>query len=282
MDGDNIGLALTETLHNAIEAELHRQQRPAHHFVNFALTAHSFMHAYQTGNFTVGEFLQWTARLDEMLAKLASKLNSNESFNPECSFQADVVFVSMPGPGSGRGNRYNPGRRCLNRENKKKRCVITIKNRDALCCARAIVTMRVHCHKGEGSEGHGQWENLKRGYPVQQRQAQELHHQAGIDLGPCGLEELQQFQHALGPQYQLLVMNRMKRFFLIFKGSTALHQICLLKSNHHFDGCISFPAFVNHSYYCLDCEKGLNTNDGTHHSCQDNCCRACGRFDCPD
>ena len=131
--------------------------------------------------------------------------------------------VSMPGPGSGRGNRYNPGRRCLDRENKKKRCVITIKNRDALCCARAIVTMRVHCHKGEGSEGHGQWENLKRGYPVQQRQAQELHHQAGIDLGPCGLEELQQFQHALGPQYQLLVMNRMKRFFLIFKGSTALH-----------------------------------------------------------
>ena len=91
MDGDNIGLALTETLHNAIEAELHRQQRPAHHFVNFALTAHSFMHAYQTGNFTVGEFLQWTARLDEMLAKLASKLNSNESFNPECGFQADVV-----------------------------------------------------------------------------------------------------------------------------------------------------------------------------------------------
>lgn len=110
---DNIGLALTATLHNAIEAELHRQQRPAHHFVNFALTAHGFMHAYQTGNFTVGELLQWTARLDEWLAKLASKLNSNESFDPECGFQGDVVFVSMPGLGSGRGNRYNPGRRCL-------------------------------------------------------------------------------------------------------------------------------------------------------------------------
>ena len=45
-------------------------------------------------------------------------------------------------------------------------------------------------------------------------------------------------------------MARMKTFFLIFKGSTALHQICLLKSNHHFDGCMLFPAFVNHSYYC--------------------------------
>ena len=157
------------------------------------------MHAYQTGNFTVGEFLQWTARLDEMLAKLASKLNRNESFNPECSFQADVVFVSMPGPGSGRGNRYNPGRRCLNRENKKKRCVITIKNRDALCCARAIVTMRVHCHKGEGSEGHGQWENLKRGYPVQQRQAQELHHQAGDWLGSLWIRGAPTVSTCFGP-----------------------------------------------------------------------------------
>jgi len=99
--GDNIGMALTEALHHAIEAELDREQRPAHHFVNFAITAHGFTHAYQTANFTVGEFLQRTARLDEMLAMLAGKFNSNESFNPDRSFQVDVVFVSMPGPGSG-------------------------------------------------------------------------------------------------------------------------------------------------------------------------------------
>ena len=99
--GDNIGLALTEALHQAIETELDREQRPAHHFVNFAITAHGFTHAYQTANFTVGEFLQRTARLDEMLATLAGKLNSNEAFNPDRGFQVDVVFVSMPGPGSG-------------------------------------------------------------------------------------------------------------------------------------------------------------------------------------
>ena len=99
--GNNIGMALTEALHQAIETELDREQRPAHHFVNFAITAHGFTHAYQTANFTVGEFLQRTARLDEMLATLAGKLNSNEAFNPDRSFQVDVVFVSMPGPGSG-------------------------------------------------------------------------------------------------------------------------------------------------------------------------------------
>ena len=32
--GDNIGMALTEALHQAIETELGREQRPAHHFVN--------------------------------------------------------------------------------------------------------------------------------------------------------------------------------------------------------------------------------------------------------
>ena len=99
---------------------------------------------------------------------------------------------------------------------------------------------------------------------------------------PCGLEELRQFQQALGPQYQLLVMTRMKPFFLIFKRPAAPHQILLLKSNDHFDGCTSFPAFVNRSYYCPDCERGFNTNDRTNHTCQGKRRSACGRFDCQD
>ena len=68
----------------------------------------------------MGEFLQRTARLDEMLATLAGKLNSNEAFNPNRGFQVDVVFVSMPGPGSGRHKQHNPGHLCLDRDNKKK------------------------------------------------------------------------------------------------------------------------------------------------------------------
>ena len=128
--GDNIGMALTEALRQAIETELDREQRPAHHFVNSAIMAHGFTHAYQIANFTVGEFLQRTARLDEMLATLASKLNSNKAFNPDRGFQVDVVFISMPGPGSGRHKKkLNPGRLCLDRDNKKKKCIITIRNR---------------------------------------------------------------------------------------------------------------------------------------------------------
>ena len=152
----------------------------------------------------MGEFLylQRTARLDEMLATLAGKLNSNEALNPDRGFQVDVVFVSMPGPGSGyRKKKHNSGRLCLDRENKKKRCIVTIRNRDALCCARAIVTMRAYCHKDQGVDGFRDWDNLKRGLPVQQRQAQALHREAGVTEGPCGLPELRQFQQVLGSQY---------------------------------------------------------------------------------
>ena len=279
---DNIAMALIEALHDAIATELDREQRPAHHFVNFSITAHGFQHAYQSANFTVGEFLQRTARLDELLATLANKLNSNEAFNPDRGFQVDVVFVSMPGPGSGHAKKYNPGRMCLDRENKKKRCIITINNNDELCCARAIVTMRAYCHRQEGVDGFRQWENLKRGYPLQQQLAKELHRQAGVPEGPCGLQEFPKFQEALGCNYQLLISTRIKPFFPIFKGPDAPNQILLLKANNHYDGCTSFAAFLNRSYYCHHCDRAFNTNNVANHNCQGRRCSSCGRFHCED
>ena len=142
--------------------------------------------------------------------------------------------------------------------------------------------MRAHCRKEDGVDGHRNWENLKRGLPVQEKQAKELHREAGVPEGPCGLEELQRFQETLGPEYQLLVMTRMKPFFLIFKGPPAPNQIRLLKSNDHFDGVTSFPAFLDRSYYCLECEKGFNTDDKAHHPCKGKRCSACATFNCPD
>ena len=278
---DNIGIALTEALYLAIENELIRQNRPAHHFINFAITANGFTHAYQTTNFTVGEFFKRTARLDELLRKLAAKLNSNESFNPSDGFNVEVVFVKMPGKGKGK-KKNNPGQRCLHKENKTKKCIIAINNSDSLCCARAIVTMQAHCHKAEGTDGHRNWENLKRGLPVQEKKARELHQQAGVPEGPCGLQEFPKFQEALGSQYQLLVMCRMRPFYLIYYGPSAPNKIRLIKSNDHYDGVTSFPAFTNHSYYCINCQKAFNVDDKAHHSCRGRRCTACSRFDCED
>ena len=281
-ESDNIGVAITEALYNAIERELQRQNRQNHHWINLAITANGFAHAYQSTNFTVGEFLQRTVRIDELLAKLAGKLNSNESFNPREGFNVDVVIVAMPGRGSGRGKNRKVGQQCLDRVNKKKKCIIAINNNDELCCARAIITMQAFCHRQEGVDGHRNWENTKRGLPIQQQLARELHEKAGVPEGPCDIPQLQQFQQALGPQYQLVVMTRMYPFLLIFIGPDAPNMIRLLKSNEHFDGCTSFPAFLDRSYYCLECQRGFNTNDKAHHPCKGKRCSACARFNCPD
>ena len=278
---DDIGQALTEALHEAIAKELNRQQRSLHHWINFSITANGFQHAYQTINFTVEEFLNRTARIDELLHRLASKLNSNESFNPSEGFSVEVVFVKMPGKGKGR-KKNNPGQRCLDKENKRKKCIIAIENSDELCCARAIVTMRAHCHRREGVDAYRNWENLRHGYPVQQREAQDLHREAGVPEGACGLEHFPKFQEALGSNYQLLVMARMYPFHLIYYGPPAPQKICLLKSNEHYDGVTSFSAFTNRGYYCFDCQRAFNTNDKSHHSCKGKRCSACSRFDCPD
>ena len=279
---DNMGLALTEALHRAIENEIQRERRPNHHFVNFTITANAFAHPYQSANFTVGEFVQRTVRIDELLAKLAAKLNSNQSFNPREGFQVDVVIVAMPGRGSGRGKNRKVGQQCLERVNKKKKCIIPIKNDDQLCCARAIITMKAHCHRQEGVDEHRNWENLKSGQPVQEKLAKELHQQAGVPEGPCGIPELQQFQQALGSDYQLCVITRIHPFLPIFNGPVADKKILLLKGNQHFDGCTSFAAFMDRSYYCFNCQRAFNSNDKAHHPCKEKRCQACTSFNCPD
>ena len=152
----------------------------------------------------------------------------------------------------------------------------------SLFCARAIVTMRAHCHRNEGVDGLRNWENLKRGQPVQTRLARELHQQADVPEGPCGIEELHKFQSFLGPRYQLLVMCRSRPFFLLFKGPPADLQIRLLKLEHHYDGRTSFPAFVNRSYWCVDCEKGFDHDDAKNHPCEGRTCKSCSRKDCPE
>ena len=280
---DNLGLALTEALHDAIDRELQNHPRPPHDFINFAITAHGFTHAYQSINFTVGEFLERSARLDELLATLAGKLNSNEAFDPHRGFQVDVVLVSTPTPGRSNGRKYNVGRRCMDADNKKKRCIVPIKNTDDLCCARAIVTMRSHCHlKDRHHLSRSNWVACRNHMPWQTLMARQLHQAAGVPEGPCGLEELRKFQDYLSPRYQLLVMCRSKPFFLIFKGPPAPLQIRLLKSDAHYDGCKSFPAFVNRSYWCQDCEKGFNVDDAKNHPCRGRTCSACHRRNCPE
>ena len=257
---DNIGVALMEAMFDAIQAQIttsdnvHAQDR-----LHFAIQAHGFTHAFRSVNLEVGEFLHHTAYLDKLLDTLAGKLNSNEQFDPQRGFQLDIVVIRMPRPGSGKGKRLQVGRRSMDRDNKLKRCLIPIKNHDDLCCARAIVTMRAWCHRNDpGPMGANNWSALRHGRPRQTVQARKLHQLAGVPEGPCAWEQLDAFQRVLSPQYQLKVMCRSKPFFIIYSGPDAPHQLLLIKSNHQYDGCTSFSAFVNKSYWCHLCDRGFD------------------------
>ena len=281
--GDDVGQHLVDALRESIDRELIQMQARPHDRVNFSMQAHGFTAAFQSVNFQVREFLERSLRLDALMESLANKLNSNESFDPQRGFDVLLSVIAMPRPGSKtKACKTSVGRRCLERVLQQKRCLINIKNSDELCCARAIVTMKSHCHKDESGDARALWEAMKRHRHQQALQAKDLHTLADVPEGPCGIEELKKFQVALGSEYQLLVMSFCHPFMLIFKGPHARHQIRLVKADTHYHGCTSYPAFINRSYYCIECEKGFNTDTVKDHSCMGRKCPSCNRKNCPD
>ena len=102
-------------------------------------------------------------------------------------FFAEPTFVKRLGRG-GAFERNNPERIAWEKIAKKKKCIIRIPNKDDLCCARAIITMKERVDKGS------HYQNLRCRRPIQERWACLLHQEAGVPEGPCGFEELQKFQ----------------------------------------------------------------------------------------
>ena len=163
-----------------------------------------------------------------------------------------------------------------------------IKNKDELCCAHAIVTLREYSKPQAGEQNT--FENIKkdRGKNTQQvKEAEKLHVDAGVTEGPSVLDDIAKFQDYLGPQdYRIIVVDACKRG-VIFKGDTSLEAgklIALVKSNYedengdlkaYYDGLYSIPGFMNRSYFCHRCCKGYNTEDSAHHNCQAQNCPAC-------
>ena len=141
------------------------------------------------------------------------------------------------------------------------------------CCARAIITMKEYVD----GDRDKQYDNLRRGRPIQERLAKQLHQDAGVPEGPCGYEELEKFQAFLGPQgYKIIVVDYVSCACL-FQGKVDQHSkvIYLLKHENHYNGLRSMIAFLNRSYFCPDCCKGYDVDDAANHSCRGRNCTSC-------
>ena len=277
---DNVGVSITHALERAIAQQIQNQpDTQPHHTLHFNMQAEGYTHAFQSTTFSVKEFQQSSERMQTYLQSLVNKLNSGEEFNTNTNFETELTLICTPP----RGKERSVGRRNVEAFLKAKRSVIKIKNTDELCCARAIVTMKARLHKGDNVDGRHLYENLRDGYPVQGIQAKELHSLAGVPEGPCGLQELEMFQKALSPEYQIVVLTVDKPHMITYKGQpTADKKILLIQVDQHYHGCTSYGGFLNKSYFCFDCEKGFDHDDLTRHPCQGRKCTACHRKDCPD
>ena len=313
-DSDDMGVAIVSALEEATRHHLQKIGARPEDKVFLAITPNGFEHVYQTTEFTVQEFKEGSARLDALMRKIAGKLNSNESFNPEDGFQLDLTLLRPMGSGSGHGKRLNPGRMGVAMSRQVKKSIVKIKNQDELCCARALVTMKALAEykvaekkREEGTEVPALLQTLKekeeellteyetlrdtklekRKITLQRLLANRLHESAGVPKGPCGREELQTFQEYLvdqDPPFQIKVFCDLVKKPL-YVGPVKVeedHVLCLLKSGNHYDGISSVQGFLNNSYYCHLCDKAFNTNDPDNHPCQGRACRACGGHQCPD
>jgi hypothetical protein len=114
------------------------------------------------------------------LAAVERVVQSNDQFTWDDSVGVNVVHVEMPQEGTGRN------RDVVNLESylTKKRGIIQIKNKDDLCCARAIIVAKEKLDKDPHYEAIG-----KPNRAMQPRLARELHESAGVPLGPCGIRK---------------------------------------------------------------------------------------------
>ena len=173
---------------------------------------------------------------------------------------------------------------------KESKCVCEIKNKDSLCCARAIVVMREYARRQAGEPNTFENTRQDRGNNTQQlKEAKKLHKEACVSEGLCGLEEIETFQEYLGPKGFRIIVVDATQGGVIFKGDKYEDEnkiIAIVKSVYvdennqekaHYDGLYSIPGFMNRSYFCKKCCKGYNSEDSAHHRCQVKNCPACKR-----
>ena len=208
----------------------------------------------ETWKVPVGDFFKPALYTQFVLQKLPHVLNSREFITNDIGLSVSVLFSRPERKGVNeqvevRVKRYGKTWQRISK------CLCEIKNKDELCCARVIVTMRDYTKRQAGESNT--FENIKkdRGKNSQQlKETKKLHVEAGVPEGACRLQEIEQFQDYLGPQcYGIIVVDAVLGG-VIFKGAKyqeALHRIDLVTCLHlhdenvekaHYDGLYSKMA----------------------------------------
>lgn len=107
----------------------------------------------------------------EVLEQISKMLNSNENFEIDDTLTLHISHIRDQGRGAG-NQCIRKGTMAFEKLTDLKKSVVKITNKDELCCARAVVTMKAYCDFGSQ---HADYDSLRRGRPVQERRAKALH-----------------------------------------------------------------------------------------------------------
>ena len=211
---------------------------------------------------------------EKVLSHVEKVVQSNEEFRLNDTVNIDIIRVEMP-QGSGRSKVK---RQTLNIRDylKKKKSVIPINNKDNLCLARALVVSIARIEKDPRYS-----QITDSGRPVQRERAFDLHEAVNVPLGPCGLKEVDLFQHYL-VNYQIIVVSGDQGNTIIYPREPPANpnpekSIYLYYQANHFDVITKLPGFLNTNYFCHQCHKGYDHT--TDHLC-DGMCQSCRGVGC--
>ena len=273
----NLNAELRDAVYEALQNLILHERIPDRDNVYFNLASNRLNQAYGYRRLPASEWLAGSSRMDGILDQMARVLNSNENFEMNDSFQLSFTHVRAPPRGSGKKRKLKPGHSHPVTHKHLKRSVITVKNEDDLCCARAIVTAKTKV------DNHPNCFGFKKGTKIQYEKALLLHYEAGVPFGPCSYEELQKF--SLSPSlydYQLLLVDETRGFRVLSFGPPQDKQLVLVYDGKHYDVIVSLPGYFATSYFCWRCLKPYD-HEGRH-ACTNNQdhCPACLQNHCSD
>ena len=195
-------------------------------------------------------------------------MQSNREFRLNDTVTVDLIHVEAP-QGSGRSKRNVVN---IKEYLHKKRSVITIRNNDNLCLARALVVAIAKVEKAPN------YVYLREDDRAQEKKARELHAAANVPLGPCGIEEVKLFQkHLTSYEINIISGNHDNTIIYPSEHSDNVTPIYLYLHDNHYDIITSMPGFLSRVYYCHKCKKGYSNK--FDHLCP-GMCKSCRSYEC--
>ena len=209
---------------------------------------------------------------ERVFAAVERVVQSNREFRLNDTVHVNVWHVEMP-EGSGR-SRQKRTETDLKKYLLKSQSVVVIENHDDLCLAKALVVAIAKV------ENDPYYHYLRACDSGQQRRAIELHANANVPLGPCGLEEVRLFQRHL-TRYEINIVSLLQNNTIIYPPPEQVDPdktpIYLALHNNHYDAITKLPSFLKQAYFCHKCRKGYSNK--FDHLCPEMC-RSCRAYEC--